>query len=130
MRASFSARLQIIHKPIENIAHRRLAGLQPEESRQHAAVHDAAEAGHIRERLFAGTNRDVARAGANDFHQGAGRHAAADSAEVRVKRAHGNWNTGSQTSAFCPGLGKSSHGFLDIFDARCQAIPQFAEAGI
>ena len=47
MRARFrAAGLNVIHEPVENIAHGRLARFESEIAGQDAAIHDAAKAGH------------------------------------------------------------------------------------
>ena len=69
-------RLDVIHKPVENIADRGLPGFQSEISRQHAAVHDAAKSRNIGKFLGVRRNRDVASARADDFDERARRNAA------------------------------------------------------
>src|SRR5204863_4316273 len=68
----FAARLDTVHKPIENITDGRLTSLKPEISWQHTAIHDAAKTGNVRQIFCAGPNRDVAGTGADDFDQSAG----------------------------------------------------------
>ena len=79
-------RLDVVHEPVEDVAHRRLARLQPVIARQNAARHNAAQAGDVRQLLPERHDHHVARARADDLHQRARRDAGPNGAQMRVER--------------------------------------------
>ncbi len=114
----FPAGLDVIDQPVENVAHRRLPGFESEIAGQHAAVHDAAQAGHVREFFRVRPDGDVAGARADDFDQRARRDAGADGAEVRVKRADRDGNARRQTGLLRPRRRQAADGAVNRMNAR------------
>ena len=126
----FPARFDVIHQPVEQIAHGGLAGFESEISRQHASVHDAAKSRHIGQFFCVRRNRDVAGARANDFHQRSRRHTRTDRAEMRVECTDRDRNSSRQTSFLRPCGGESADRFINRKNARRQTRTQFRELRI
>ena len=78
--------------PFEDVADRRLAGLDAEEAGQNRAFDDAADAGNIGDRLFGRNDRAVAGRGADHLDQRPLAHAAADRAVMDVEFSDGDRN--------------------------------------
>ncbi len=90
MRSGLSSqRLDIIYEPVENIADRRLARLQPIAPGQDASRDDPAQAGVIAQTLGVPNNHPIAPASAEDFYKCPRRYPGADPAQVSIKRAGG-----------------------------------------
>ena len=83
-------RRQVSDEPIEDIAHRRLAGLQPIHARQDRPRHDAAQSRDIGQRLVLRRDHHVASAGADDLDQRPRLDPRAHGAHVGIERAHGH----------------------------------------
>ena len=85
---------EMIDEPEEDVADGALAGLDAVVAGQDAAIHDAADAGHVGEGLAGGGDHEVAGAGAEDFHQGAFFDAGTDGTCVGIKGSDGDGDAG------------------------------------
>ena len=92
----------LVDPPAQQIADRRLPGLDAVIRRHDRSRHDAADAGNVRHGL--GRRRDgaVARGGADDLHERSAADARADGAVVRVEAAHRNRNSGAKAEGRRP----------------------------
>src|SRR6266446_3359069 len=89
VRALFGSEgLDIIDKPVEDIAYGGLAGFEPVIARENAAWDNAAKARNVRELVTEWNDHHVTGAGADDLDEHTGSYSGANASEMSIERAH------------------------------------------